>query len=118
MGYKNSFAFLKASGTRFDFVFGDLTDTPVHHEDQATDLATSDPTWSFLRAIIGRGLELIKPESGRYLTHCNGKSVPACLEKYEEMIAAIDPAVNFRKRESFVSSFMEIWVFYELRYFK
>ena len=62
-------------------------------------------------------LELLEPENGRYLTHCNGRSVSACLLAYEEMLCGLrgGKGVRFTQRESFVSSFMEKWVFYELK---
>ena len=67
------------------------------------------------RSIIDRALNLLEPKSGVYMTHCNGKSVPSTLKSYEDMIKSLrDGNVGFKKRESFVSSFMEIWVFYEL----
>lgn len=54
----------------------------------------------------------------RYLTHCNGKSVSDCLRAYEAMLRGLrvegSKEVEFQQRESFVSSFMEKWIFYEL----
>lgn len=70
------------------------------------------------------GCQLIRPETGLYLTHCNGKSVPRVLEKFEEILedlSVADPESGrnrkciFSRSESFVPSFMEVWVFYKFK---
>ena len=42
--------------------------------------------WRFLQRILEMGVMLIHPEHGQYMTHCNGKSVPGVLDKYEEIL--------------------------------
>ena len=46
------------------------------------------------------------------MTHCQGKSAVSALNSYENMAAEI--GMGTLRRESFVPSFMEVWVFYEL----
>ena len=94
--------------------------------------------WRFLQRILEMGVMLIHPEHGQYMTHCNGKSVPGVLDKYEEILehlkisvpcSSLDsgsdsesgsgPVFNlkciFKRSESFVSSFSEVWIFYKLK---
>ena len=113
----------------FDIIFGDLTDVPVETESDI-DLnskahsvsSTTQETWKFIKKILQLALTLLKPETGRYYVHCNGKSVPLILQKYEEMLKSFRITkqdgqiykVNWTQTEKFVPSFMEIWIFYQL----
>ncbi len=74
--------------------------------------------WNFLKHILEMGCKLIKPECGQFMTHCNGKSVPRVLDKYEEILADLrvsdadsgrELKCSFSRSESFVPSFMETW---------
>ena len=99
----------------FDFVFGDLTDTPVN-----AGLEATTDTWNFLKYILDLVVQLIKPGTGKYLTHCNGKSVPNVISQYEHMLKNLSvqnvPGLKctFTKSESFVPSFQEVWIFYQI----
>lgn len=46
------------------------------------------------------------------MTHCQGKSAVSAVNNYEKMAAEL--GMDILRRESFVPSFMEVWVFYEL----
>lgn len=87
----------------------------------------SSPTqeaWDFIEKVLQMALPLLKPVTGRYYTHCNGKSVPTLLQKYEDMLDKFVVTkctannqrfkLKWTKTESFVPSFMEIWVFYQV----
>ena len=56
-------------------------------------------------------IRLLRP-GGRYMTHCQGKSAVNAVNNYEKMADEI--GMDSLRRESFVPSFMEVWVFYEL----
>lgn len=104
------FIVFQESGKKFDFVFGDLTDTPVSDAEK-----NSNDTWLFLKEILDLGTSVMKPECGRYMTHCNGKSAFKTVERYENGLRELkNGELQFKKREKFVNSFMEVWVFYEL----
>lgn len=101
-----------ASGCKFDYVFGDLTDTPT--------AGHGDDDWNFLKRTLTLGVQLLKPGSGIYMTHCNGKSVAGIVAEYEQFLRSLripdDPSLRpkFTRSESFVPSFREVWVFYQL----
>jgi hypothetical protein len=69
------------------------------------------------------GVRLIRPHTGQYMTHCNGKSVSGVLDKYESILDDLrishpesgELRCSYTRSESFVASFLEVWVFYKLR---
>jgi len=87
----------------------------------------SSPTqeaWNFIEKVLQMALPMLKPVTGRFYTHCNGKSVPTLLQKYENMLdkfVVTKTANNQRfqlkwtQTETFVPSFMEVWVFYQVQ---
>ena len=90
-------------------MFGDLTDTPVSTTPRDNDL------WDFLKTIISMGVQVLKPETGKYMTHCNGKNVPHSIAAYEEMLKGLaDGKCTFTRSECFVPSFMETWMYYQI----
>ena len=80
----------------------------------------SRDVWNFLNYILKLGVQLIKPNSGKYLTHYNGKSVPKMISQYESMLRNLkvqdqpNLECTFTQSESFVPSFQEIWIFYQI----
>ncbi len=61
------------------------------------------------------GVNLLKANTGRYLTHCNGKNVPEASAAYEKMLSALaDGKCRFTRSECFVPSFMETWLYYQI----
>ena len=106
----------KARSEKFDFIFGDLTDTPVDTDDTG---ASADIV-KFLRYIVGLGMNLLTPNTGKYMTHYNGKSVSDMISKYEDILRTLrvddDPSLvpHFTQSERFVPSFEEIWIFYQI----
>lgn len=108
----------------FGIIFGDLTDVPVEPDSKSHVHSVSSPnqeTWSFIEKILNLAFSILKPITGKYYTHCNGKSVPFILQKYENLLSSIKVTkrgVNYRLKwtqtESFVPSFMEVWVFYQI----
>ena len=87
----------------------------------------SSPTqeaWNFIEKVLQMALPLLKPVTGRFYTHCNGKSVPTLLQKYEDMLDKFVVTKTANKQrfklkwtqtETFVPSFMEVWVFYQVQ---
>lgn len=81
-----------------------------------------DEAWTFIGKVVSMALQRLKPgHQGRFYTHCNGKSVPAILEKYQDMLNSVVISKNSRsykcqwsKSQAFVPSFMEVWVFYQV----
>ena len=110
------FKFLQERNERFDYVIGDLTDTPV----DANFSESSSNTWNFLNYVLKLGIQLIIPNTGKYLTHFNGKSVPKMICEYEQMLNNLSVQSDrslkceFTHSESFVPSFQEVWLFYQI----
>jgi hypothetical protein len=120
-------------GQEFDYIFGDLTDVPVETErikknaskciiSRHSIYSPNQETWNFIEKILRLAFSILTPIRGKYLTHCNGKSVPLVLEKYEDLLKSIKIHKNdqnfklkFSSSESFVPSFMEIWMFYQIQ---
>ena len=114
------------SKIEFDIIFGDLTDVPV----DSTDItyvkthsisSTTQEAWNFISKVLRLAFNILKPKSGKYYTHCNGKSVPLVLKQYEQLLDEIRIDKNgktfktkWNRTESFVPSFMETWVFYQV----
>lgn len=92
---------------KFDYVFGDLTDIPI------SDTPTGE-IWDFIRVILESSFKVLKPD-GKFMTHGNGVSCPESLQMYEEQLNKLSPKVTFTKCTAFVPSFMEEWVFYQVR---
>lgn len=96
-----------SEGKKFDYVFGDLTDIPI----------STTPTgeiWDFIRTILDASFKVLKPDTGKYMTHGNGVGCPESLRMYEEQLEKLQPAVQFEQTKAFVPSFMEDWVFYQV----
>ncbi len=73
-----------------------------------------DPSiWEFLHSIITLGLGLLKPESGKYMTHCNGLNATTSISAYEQMLTDIGKC-SFERSQRFVHSFHETWLFYRI----
>jgi len=94
----------KSEGRMFDFVFGDLTDIPVHE---------GGGTWDFVRSILFQALSIL-PIGGQYLTHCNGIHAKKSLHLFEELLNSLGVPLEFKTTKAFVPSFMETWVFYQV----
>ena len=93
-----------------------MTDAPV----DTSDKESSREIWALLEQVLNLVKQLIKPNTGRYLTHFNGKSVPKLIEEYEHVLnklthhSCISLKSSFSRSESFVPSFQEVWIFYQL----
>jgi hypothetical protein len=60
-------------------------------------------------------IKLVKPNTGKYLTHCTGKNVENGLEDYEKVLKQLaEGKCTFTRSENFVNSFMETWIFYQI----
>jgi len=94
----------KEEKKQFDFIFGDLTDIPVHQ---------GGSTWAFVRTVIKSALSLL-PVGGKYYTHCNGVNAKSSLHYFEKMLANIGVPIEIEHTEAYVPSFCEKWVFYQL----
>jgi spermine synthase len=94
----------------FDVVFNDLTDIPLSSEQS---VGGSD-LWAFIRRILGLAFKCLKPE-GIYLNHAIGAGCVAALEEYESVLRNLEQKVTFSRHTAFVPSFLEEWVFYEIR---
>lgn len=96
------------SGRKFDVVFGDLTDIPISPTPQGE-------IWNFILEIIRLSFSILN-EGGVYMTHANGISSEASLKVFETAVLDNLPKpVTFTRMENFVPSFMEKWVFYQIR---
>ncbi|CAB4054245.1 SMS [Lepeophtheirus salmonis] len=98
----------------YDFIFGDLTDTPVPSSSNMNEIGIDDKfKWDLICSALSKSIRLLKPAEGKYLTHCNGKSVPLALKTFENLVTQKFNC-SYERKETFVPSFMEIWVFYEV----
>lgn len=95
-------------GKKFDYVFGDLTDIPI------SDTPTGE-IWNFIRSILEKSFKILKP-TGKYLTHGNGANCPEALKMFEDLLTDLTPKVKYTRTKAFVPSFMEDWVFYQVRF--
>jgi len=96
-------------GKKFDYIFGDLTDTPVstHPRD--------DDKWIFLSTILELAVSILVPQKGKYFTHCIGINSPVGIQAYEEILSKIgEGKCIFNKFEHYVKSFVETWMFYQI----
>ncbi|XP_065338334.1 spermine synthase isoform X2 [Cloeon dipterum] len=93
-------------GTKFDYVFGDLTDIPLSSTPQGE-------IWDFIRLILNKALKVLN-STGKFMTHGNGISCPTALAMYEEQLKKLETPVDFSRDHAFVPSFMEDWVFYQV----
>ena len=93
-----------------------MTDAPV----DTSKNESSRETWLLLEQVLSLVKQLLKPNTGRYLTHFNGKSVPKLKEEYEHILnnlrhqSITSLKSTFSRSESFVPSFQEVWIFYQL----
>ena len=93
-----------------------MTDAPV----DTSQNESSRDTWILLERVLNLVIQLIKPNTGKYLTHFNGKSVPKLIKEYEQLLNNLTFPSNIRlkskftRSESFVPSFQEVWIFYQL----
>lgn len=95
-------------GRKFDVVFGDLTDIPISPTPQGE-------LWEFILEIIRLSFTILS-QGGVYMTHANGVSSSASLKMFETAVLGHLPRpVSFTRLENFIPSFMEKWVFYQIK---
>ena len=80
---------------------------------------SSKDAWALLKNVLNLAVQLIKPCTGKYLTHFNGKSVTRMIPEYELILSKLfvpksDLKSSFTRSESFVPGFQETWLFYQL----
>ena len=80
---------------------------------------SSQDTWHLLKNVLNLAVQLIKPCTGKYLTHFNGKSATKMIPEYELMLSNLSITnsslkCSFSQSESFVPGFQETWLFYQL----
>jgi len=95
-----------SDGTKFDYVFGDLTDIPVGDYDGSGDL------WEFLGSVMKMASQVLTPGTGRYLTHTIGTSSVGAIETFEKKLKEL-PFKEVTKYSRPVPSFLEDWVFFQ-----
>lgn len=92
---------------KFDVVVNDLTDIPIEPQQQGE-------LWDFIKNILKLSLQVLNPD-GRYLNHATGENATSPLETYESVLRSLPTTVTFQSHKAYVPSFMEDWVFYEVR---
>ncbi len=61
------------------------------------------------------GVEILVPNTGKYMTHCNGANVPESIAAYEAMLRTLARGrCTFERGSRFVPSFMETWMYYRI----
>ena len=90
-----------------DFVINDLTEYPVEKSVHGYhyDFATSN-------MILELSLEVLRPESGKFLARGNCVSAADYHSRFEADVAAL--GLEFTARKVFVPSFMEEYLLYEV----
>nr|CAG4644034.1 EOG090X07PL [Lepidurus arcticus] len=96
-----------ATGQKFDFIFGDLTDIPL------STSGTQQEQWELLKTCLEKSLQLLDV-NGMFLTHGNGVSSKEALANFEKYLSTLNPEVDFSSCQAYVPSFMEDWVFYQI----
>ncbi|KAK8721540.1 hypothetical protein OTU49_012770 [Cherax quadricarinatus] len=91
----------------FDYVFADLTDVPISPSPRGE-------LWDFMRAIMNLGTELVKPDTGKYMTHATGIQCKKALTMFEEQLSSLEIPVTFTQTSHYVPSFKEKWCFYQV----
>uniref|UniRef100_A0A4D5R934 Spermine synthase n=1 Tax=Scolopendra viridis TaxID=118503 RepID=A0A4D5R934_SCOVI len=91
----------------FDYVFGDLTDIPITPTPQGE-------FWDFMRHILELSMKILRP-TGKYLTHGTGINAVQSQQMYEDQLQNLSVPITFAKHTAHVPSFMETWVFYEVK---
>ena len=100
----------------YDYVFSDLTDMPVCSEDSD---AYKDQ-FKFLLEISKMAVQLVKPGTGKLMSHCNRKTLPKFITTFENMLKSLTYSFDksykpvVKRRDSFVPSFVGTWVFFYL----
>nr|XP_045608966.1 spermine synthase-like [Procambarus clarkii]XP_045608967.1 spermine synthase-like [Procambarus clarkii]XP_045608968.1 spermine synthase-like [Procambarus clarkii]XP_045608969.1 spermine synthase-like [Procambarus clarkii] len=90
----------------FDYVFADLTDVPISPSPRGE-------LWDFMRTIMNLGTKLLKPGTGKYMTHATGIQCETALKMFEEQLSNLETGVTFTQTSHYVPSFMEKWCFYQ-----
>lgn len=108
-----------ADGKRFDVIFNDLTDIPVTKRRESltafdSSAVQKDNPWHFIEVIFNLSLDCLAP-GGLYMNHATGKGNTKAVLAYEEFLAESRTQVDYEKREAYVPSFMEVWLFYTIR---
>lgn len=94
-------------GREFDYVFADLTDVPISPEPVGD-------VWDFLGLVMDLGTKVLKPSTGRYMTHAIGVQCKGALTMFEKKLRAVEVGVHGVTMTShFVPSFMEKWCFFQ-----
>jgi spermine synthase len=68
-------------GTKFDFVFGDLTDIPLSTTPQGE-------IWDFIRLILNKALKVLKP-TGKFMTHVRKSELQCCCKFFNSTCLGI-----------------------------
>lgn len=97
----------RKEGKMFDYVIADLTDIPISPTPQGE-------LWDFIRKILNLSFSVLNP-TGKYFTHGNGSSSPKSLQMFEDVLDTLDVPVTFTKTHAFIPSFLEDWVFYQIK---
>jgi spermine synthase len=98
----------KKEGRMFDYIFGDLTDIPI-------SLKAEGEVWDFFKTTLQLSFSILKPE-GSYFTHANGVTSGDNLKMFEDTIrGSLDFHLDFKTSSAFIPSFMEKWVFYQVK---
>jgi spermine synthase len=96
---------------KFDAIFNDLTDVPVG----SGNADNQQQVWDVLQLVMSQCVRCLK-EDGVCVAHVTGSGATPSLEQYEKMLKERMPLpVTFTKREVWVPSFLEYWVFYDVR---
>ncbi|KAF2368164.1 Spermidine synthase tetramerization domain [Trinorchestia longiramus] len=93
-------------GRQFDYVFADLTDVPIGEP--------VGDVWDFLGMVIELGTQLLKPGTGRYMTHATGVQCTNALSMFEKRLSSASVGMQDISRTAhYVPSFMEKWSFFQ-----
>ncbi|KAI2809027.1 hypothetical protein BLOT_000168 [Blomia tropicalis] len=104
-------------GRSFDFVFNDLTDFPISSKNTKElylYYKNQEEGWNFITQVLKLALQLVRAD-GKYLNHATGLGSKDSLEEYERILKQLPNKVEFTQHSALVPSFLEEWVFYEIR---
>lgn len=102
----------------FDYIFNDLTEIPVGKRDQVRlalhpNLVQKEGLWKTVAEIFELSLDCLAKD-GAYVTHTTARGNTDALDNFQEILKKSRQPVKYERREAYVPSFMETWVFYTI----
>ena len=100
-------------GRKFNFIFNDLTDIPLMNLNAKSDFKKCQ-LWTFITQVLNESLQCLC-SNGIYMNHATGVNCDRALRQYENVLDELKIKVKYKRRQAWVPSFLENWVFYQIQ---